>query len=433
MIPKNLMRPDFLKKQRWLGFLGNFNGSVARISLIGLLLLGFLASAYLFIPQMFPAVYRLDDGEAVAGVVGEELASTTTEKVFVATHLPTPKPLRAIYMTSWVAGTGYWRDSLKKLVKETELNAVVIDIKDYSGTIAFDIENSLIDEIAAEENRIPDIKEFIVGLHENGIYVIGRMQVFQDPKLVKARPDLAVKRESDGGVWKDHKGLSWIDAGARFAWDYNAAIAEESYKLGFDEINFDYIRFPSDGNMKDISYPFSEERIVADPVGGKSAVIREFFSYIREKLHDKGIILSADLFGMTTTNADDLNIGQRLEDALSYFDYVAPMVYPSHYPPTFLGYANPTLYPYEVVKYSMDSAVVKVNNLLLATTTVSADIGERVSKNQLRPWLQDFDYRAVYGPEEVRAQIQATYDAGLDSWMLWDAANKYTPSALLPE
>ena len=133
-----------------------------------------------------------------------------------------------------------------------------------------------------------------------------------------------------------------------------------------------------------------------------------------------GIKISADLFGMTTTNTDDLNIGQILEDALNNFDYVSPMVYPSHYPPTFLGFAKPAEKPYEVVKYSMDQAFTRAIN---ASSTPL----------KLRPWLQDFDLGAVYTADMVRAQIQATYDAGLNSWMIWDAGNTYTVGAFLPE
>jgi len=147
--------------------------------------------------------------------------------------------------------------------------------------------------------------------------------------------------------------------------------------------------------------------------------LQEFFSYLSEKLRleNPKIVLSADLFGMTATNYDDLNIGQVLEYATPYFDYVAPMVYPSHYPTGFNGWQNPNHYPYEVVKFSMDIAVERLNN---ATT----------SPLKLRPWLQDFDYGGNYDEKEVRAQIQATYDAGLTSWMLWSASNKYTKEAL---
>jgi len=200
-------------------------------------------------------------------------------------------------------------------------------------------------------------------------------------------------------------------------WDYTVALARESYNIGFDELNFDYIRFPSDGNMQDIYFPFSENDIITDPDFGKAKVIKSFFAYLDEGLSDTGAVLSADLFGMTTTNKDDLNIGQLIEDADSHFEYIAPMVYPSHYPPTFNGYQNPALMPYEVVKFSMEEGIKR---LIAASSTPL----------KLRPWLQDFDLGAIYDEEKVRAQKQAVYDAGLTSWMLWDPAVQYTRSAL---
>lgn len=327
-----------------------------------------------------------------------------------ATHLVPPQPLKALYMTSYVAGNTARRALLLALVERTELNAVVIDIKDYSGTIAFPVEDPLLVAVGASENRIPDIREFIELLHEKGVYVIGRISVFQDPKLAAYRVDWAVLRASDNGVWHDRKGLSWIDVGAREAWEYTVALAKESYALGFDELNFDYVRFPSDGSMNDIAYPWSGTRI-------KSEVLGDFFKYLASELKPTSAVLSADLFGMTTTNKDDLNIGQVLEVALRHFDYVAPMVYPSHYPEDFLGIANPAAEPYRVIRYSLDRAWER------ASTT----------PEKIRPWLQDFDLGADYTAEMVRAEMQAVYDAGFTSWMLWDPSNHYTKDALLSE
>jgi hypothetical protein len=332
----------------------------------------------------------------------------------VVTHVETPESVRAIYMTSWVAGTTKWRADLASLIDTTELNSLVIDIKDYTGAISFKVEDPYLVGIGSYENRIPDVREFIAELHKKNIYVIGRISVFQDPLLVKKRPDLAVRTASDKNVaWKDYKGISWLDAGSKEVWDYVVALAREAHANGFDEINFDYIRFPSDGNMRDIYYPMSEGKV-------KREVMREFFAYVNDQLHESGMKTSADFFGMTTTNTDDLNIGQVLEDALPNFDYVSPMVYPSHYPPTFMGLLKPAEEPYAVVKYSMDHAVARAK----AAST---------SPLKLRPWLQDFNLGATYDAAKVRAQMQATYDAGLNSWMLWSAANRYTVGALKVE
>ncbi len=392
--------------------------------------------SYFTLPALFTVRYE---------EVKTPTATSTLEKKetgFVATHVATPAAVKGIYMTSWIAGSKKSRDSLVKIADTTEINSVIIDVKDYTGKIAFEVLDPYLQKFNSVEKRIPDIRDFIATLHNKGIYVIGRICVFQDPHMVKLKPDLAVKRESDGGVWKDFKGISWLDVGAKDVWKYAVAIGIEAYRNGFDELNFDYIRFPSDGNMKDIRYPFSGKK-------PKPEVLREFFAYLNKELKSSGPsassgqapVLSADLFGMTTTNTDDLNIGQVLENTLPYFDYVSPMVYPSHYPPRFMGFANPAAKPYEVVKFSMDSAVRRA----IATSTVIALYGEEplstttkpllyrkeaFDQKKLRPWLQDFNLGATYTASMVRAQIQATYDAGLDSWMLWNAANHYTAAAL---
>lgn len=332
---------------------------------------------------------------------------------FIVTHIETPSQVKAIYMSSWVAGTPSFRNKLVKLIEETELNSVIIDIKDYTGKVSFEINKPPFSTVGSTENRIPDIREFIGMLHEKGIYVIGRISVFQDPHLIEIWPEEAVKKSSDTSVlWRDHKGIGWLDAGSTRVWEYVADLARESHAVGFDEINFDYIRFPSDGNMKDIYYPHSEDKV-------KSDVIRSFFEFINKEFSsgDKKIVTSADLFGMTATNTDDLNIGQILEDGLNNFDFVAPMVYPSHFPNNWGGLPNPAEEPYEVIYRSMSKAVERAKAL-------------GVDEKKLRPWLQDFNLGAIYTEDLVRAQIQATYDVGLDSWMLWDPKNIYTRSAL---
>lgn len=406
----------------------NILSKKTRRLLLSFFLLTFFLFLFFWIPTLIPTKYN-------STVANKEEVKKEEENIFKATHVKTPNQVKALYMTSWVAGTPSFRKKVIDIIDRTEINSVVIDIKDYTGKISFDVEDPYLIKIGASEKRIPDIKEFVKTLHDKNIYVIGRISVFQDPHLVGKRPDLAVRKASDKSVWKDHKGISWLDAGSKEVWDYVIAIAKESHRIGFDELNFDYIRFPSDGNMNDISYPFSEEKILADKEHGKAIVMENFFRYLSFKLKkETGAPISADLFGMTTTNSDDLNIGQVLERTLPYFDFVAPMVYPSHYPKTFNGFSNPAANPYEVVKYSMDFAVkraVALDNVGVATTSPLFTKTTSKSVKKLRPWLQDFDLGATYTAEMVRKQIQATYDSGLTSWMLWDAANTYTESALL--
>jgi hypothetical protein len=338
---------------------------------------------------------------------GEILAEVLKPKT---SHISTPDSVRAIYMTSWVAATPSLRANLLQIIDETEINAVVIDIKDYTGKISFAVRDPELQKIGSAENRIKDIDAFIESLHDRGVYVIGRLSAFQDAYMTEHRPDLAVKRESDGKVWRDRKGISWIDASAPDMWEYLVRIAEESHARGFDEINFDYIRFPSDGNMQDIAYPFTKTN--------KPQALENFFAYVAKEFEDSDIVLSADLFGMVTSNTDDLGIGQVLERALPYFDYIAPMVYPSHYPTGWHGFKNPAAHPYEVIKISMSDGIKRAEAM-------------GVSPLKLRPWIQDFNLGADYTAEMVRAQIKATYDIGLTSWMIWDPANTYTRAALL--
>lgn len=359
--------------------------------------------------------------------------ASTTPPAFVVTHVNTPEPLKGIYMSSWAAGSSKFRPHLFDLVDTTEVNAVVIDVKDYTGRISFNVEDPELAKIGASENRIPDIKEFIDKLHKKNVYVIGRISVFQDSYMMNVHPEWAVKTK-EGGVWKDFKGVKWLDAGAKPVWEYAARIGREAYAVGFDELNFDYIRFPSDGNLEDISYSWAEGR-------QRTEIIKDFYAFMHHEFVGSGIPISADLFGLTTSAEGDLGIGQILEYALDSFDYVAPMVYPSHFGPGFDGYAKPAQHPYEIIYSSMSSAVKKA----LSTTTKSLLLAEEpiastspqlytkktYDKNKLRPWLQAFDLGAIYTPEMVRKQIQATYDVGLTSWMLWNAASVYDKNALL--
>ncbi|NTV44911.1 MAG: hypothetical protein HGA67_04485 [Candidatus Yonathbacteria bacterium] len=398
--------------------------------LLGALFLGVASFAYLGAPFL-SLRYNAGESSDGAGVFSAFGTDKTKEaqmpKVISAAHVPIPKPVKALYMTACAAATPSLREHIVGLATSSAINAVIIDIKDYSGTVSF---HTGVPELEDSTENAPgcvvkDMKEFVADLHAKDIYVIGRVTVFQDPYYAPKHPSLAVQRASDRGVWKDRKGISFVDVSARPYWDHVVLLAKTSYLAGFDEINFDYVRFPSDGNMKDIYFPASNTLLANDPENGKAEALKAFFVYLSAALRDTawlpegdtGPVLSADLFGMTTTNTDDLNIGQVLEYVAPYVDFIAPMVYPSHYPKGFNGYSDPNAHCYDIIKFSMDKAVARMKA-----------IGEDPLK--LRPWLQDFDYPVPYTPGMVSAQIKATYDAGLTSFMLWDPANKYTPSIL---
>ena len=334
-----------------------------------------------------------------------------------------PKVVKAVYLTGWSGGNEAKIREVVSLSKAGKINAVVVDIKDFSGqTFVFPRPNALLKR-----------------LHDENIYVIARLAVFQDQVLTKARPELAVKSIKLGqsatasdDLWRDNKGLAWIDPAASASWGYNIEIARDAWDRGFDEINFDYIRFPTDGDMPDRKFP------VWDGKRLMSSVMREFFRAIRSELPEA--VISADLFGLAATSFYDFGVGQMIEDAYDHFDFVSPMLYPSHFPLSFLGppmqsslsadleYKKPAEHPYEVVRKSMDTAILRLESRL-------------GSKAALRPWLQDFDLGADYDADKVRAQIQAVVDSfggenppagGVDyrGFMLWNPANVYTHEAL---
>jgi len=358
---------------------------------------------------------------------GAESKSAIVEEKPV--HLPTPDVVKGLYMTACAAATPSFRERLVKMADETEINSLIINVKDETGKISFETQDETLKGTVSNSCLVSDMKEFIQLLHKKNIYAIARIAVFQDPYLAKTSPYTAVKNGA-GGTWKDKKGLSWVSPCSKDVWDYIVKISKEAEKIGFDELNFDYIRFASDGNMANISYPLCDMKI------SKQELLENFFKYLSENLKETKIPLSADLFGFVSTNLDDLNIGQVLEKAAPHFDYICPMVYPSHYPPTYNGFKNPADHPYEVIKLAMDTAVRRLLNQEaglspFATTTpqFSEEETKRIS-SKIRPWLQDFDLGADYTADMIRKEKQAVYDAGLSSWLLWDPANKYTKEAL---
>ncbi len=367
----------------------------------------------------------------VAGIKSDK--NEKKEEIPEVSHIATPKHVKSIYMSACYAGSRELREGLAKLVDDTELNSIIIDIKDFSGKISF-LPNDSWDGYLSDTCSAKDMKDFIKNLHDRGIYVIGRITSFQDPYFAKLHPEIAVKKSSDKTkLWEDRKGIQYLDPSAPLTIEHLTKLAIDSYDAGFDEINFDYIRFPSDGNMKDIYFPFSEGK-------DKAVVMEDVYKSLSLNLKPKGIVISADLFGMVTTNTDDLNIGQVLERALPYFDYIAPMVYPSHYPPNFNGWKDPNKVPYELIKFVMSAAVKRTvattttvptfDGVKIASTSPQLYTKESFDAQKMRPWIQDFDYGGNYDIAEVKAQIKATYDSGLTSWMLWSPSNKYTVGAL---
>lgn len=332
-------------------------------------------------------------------------------------HIEIPEFVKAIYLTSATVGHDRRFGELTDLVERTELNAMVIDVKNWRGELAFSPNDESLVPYADEDPEIRDLEATTAMLKEKGVYLIARIFVFQDPSFAEKRPDLAVQRVG-GGSWRDWRGVLWLDPSAKDVWKYNAAVAKEVFARGFDEVQFDYIRFPSDGPMSSIVYPFYDGALT------KYEVMEQFFSYLDTELRVKnGIPTSVDLFGLTMWNLDtDMNIGQRLVDAAPHFDFISPMVYPSHYPDGYNGFGNPAAYPYEIIHSNMVKGVEFIESI--RETSSNPD-----SIATVRPWLQDFDLGANYDRTKIIAQMDATTDGGGSGWIFWNARNVYTESA----
>ena len=333
--------------------------------------------------------------------------------------------MKGIYLSFWSTTLKERMDTVLQLAENGSINAVVIDVKDAAGRVGFNTEVPEAIGHGARHRVIRDLGGLVARLRNAGLYVIARIVVFTDPILAKARPDLAVhsraKRSgaestlSEATLWLDERNLAWLDPGAREVWDYNVAIARDVLRSGVDELNFDYIRFPTDGDLNDMYFPLTAEETP------KRRVIRSFFAYLRTQFPRAR--LSADLFGLVTVTRDDLGIGQVVEDVYDYFDYVCPMVYPSHYADGYNGFENPAEHPYEVVYSALKGARERLQ----------AHAATGAKRAQLRPWLQDFDIGAVYDAAMVRKQIRAVEDAmGEDysGFLLWSPSNRYSTDAL---
>ena len=395
--------------------------------------------------------------------------------------------VKGIYVTGAMAGTS-GMDDLIALVDRTELNTMVIDVKNDDGRVVYEMDTPMVSEIGSSKKLVSDMPGLIQKCKEHDIYLIARIVAFKDPFLAENRTDLALHDES-GNLFRDSSGLAWVNPYKEEVWKYLLEIAEEAVAIGFDEIQFDYIRFATDSGMKNVDFgPEAEGK-------SREAVITEFVEYASERLHSQGISVSADVYGIVIDSELDASlVGQNYYEMSKYLDYISPMVYPSHYGPGNLGLAVPDAQPYETIYRSMSASrrvlaglegpeeeveAVSGNDIPLKTEDVSGnDVSQdaavesvgvvsqetaAVSGNgavsagartelpdpkemepaeeiraQVRPWLQDFtatwvDGHITYGPEEIRAQIQAVYDAGYEEWILWNAANRYTEGGLLPE
>lgn len=318
----------------------------------------------------------------------------------------TPK---ALYLTFWGIGNRTLRESALKLIEETELNALVIDVKSDRGMIPYKSSIPIASQVDAQRIiTVKDIKGLIKSLKEKGIYLIARIVVFKDDLLALAMPDLAVKTRG-GEIWRDGEKLAWVDPFKKDVWDYDINIAVEAAQYGFDEIQFDYVRFPDAAGLV-FSMPNTEENRIKAVSG--------FLMEAKKRLVPYNVFLAADIFGYVCWNLNDTDIGQKLENLAPILDFLSPMLYPSGFQYGIPGYRNPVANPHEIVYLSLKKAQDRTH----------------LPSVRFRPWLQAFrDYafdRRYFKGLQIREQIDAAEKFGSHGWMLWNPHNIYYPDGL---
>lgn len=364
-----------------------------------------------------------DDGSFRLGGVPEDGTIVIHRVGYAEAELPIPDNLRvevqlspfrvkAIYVSAHVAALeDLWAEKLA-IADSTEVNAIVLDLKDSTGHVFYKTSVPLASQIGAVDEKFdPAVR--LKEMKDRGIYTIARIVVFEDPILAEARPDLAIHDLATGRLWTTWNGLAWVNAHERDVWQYNIDLAVEAAKLGFDEIQLDYIRFPSDGLLENADYgdEFANET--------RLEAISGFLEQMQRAIAPTGAYLAIDIFGLTMWDDDDGGIGQNVVALEPYVDVICPMIYPSHFNPGDLGLDIPNNHPYEVILWSLSSGAEKIPH----------------AKYKLRPWLQDFSYGEgiEYGDAEVLAQIQAADEFGSTGWMLWAPDNEYSVGGLAPQ
>lgn len=312
-------------------------------------------------------------------------------------------------------------DELIELCDTTEINAMVIDIKDDTGYILYDTGNQMINEIKGRSPYIHDLKSFVQKLKDHNIYCIARIVTFKDSVTTKARPNMAIKTQS-GEIFVDGDGERWLNPYNQEVRNYLISIAKEAAEAGFDEIQFDYLRMSSSDKLANADFGDIPEGMT------KMDAVTQFVQYACEELKPLGVFVSGDVFATIINSvADGERIGQSYVNLSRYLDYICPMTYPSHYNFGYGGLKYPDTKPFQLLLIEMRASQKKLSV-----------IGEGEHKAGVRPWLQDFTANWLgsgkyleYGPKELRAQISAVYSAGYSEWILWNAVMQYSKEGLL--
>jgi hypothetical protein len=322
-----------------------------------------------------------------------------------------------LYVNAWAFGSPkLWH--LVRLADSTEVNAFVVDVKDDTGCLLYDSRVEVARQIGATRCiRTRDVRARLDTLKAHDIYAIARIVVAKDPLLAERRPQWSVQQRDVGGLWRDRIGTAWVDAYNDSVWIYAAQLAEEAVHLGFDEVQFDYVRFPDEPREAMVTAIFPARKKGET----QRSAVRASVAMIVQRLEPLGVPVTFDVFGLTASATGDLGIGQVWEDFTSVADVVLPMVYPSHYYPGAYGYARPNANPYAIVKNALREAI---------------DRSRPQAKSALiRPFLQAFTLgRRLprYTPHEIREQIRAAEELGIESWVLWNPRSVYQRDSLRP-
>lgn len=328
-----------------------------------------------------------------------------------------PVKVKGIYVTNQIVGTDYMED-LINLADTTEINTMVLDVKDDHGKISYAMDNALAKEIGAVTNTITDMKGLVKELKDRDIYLIARIVAFKDPLLAEQRLSMAIKN-SDGSIYRDKNGDGWVNPYRKDVWDYLVDIASQAAEVGFDEVQFDYIRFSTGNGIAKADFG------KAAASKSKIEIISEFTKYVYDKLHPLGIYVSADVYGAIISSPIDSElVGQDYVEMAKYLDYICPMIYPSHFAEGNYGIAYPDLEPYNIIKKVLNASKKKLDQI---------PVGEHCAI--VRPWLQDFtaswiEHHLEYGGREIREQINGVYSVDYEEWLLWNAGCKYSENGL---
>jgi hypothetical protein len=353
-------------------------------------------------------VFHLDgSGETLkvkaAGYKRQELPASSQGDQQVEFSLE-PFKVKALYLTVYGTAVSRIRDAALAAIEKNNMNALVIDVKGDGGFIPFKVDLPLAEEIGAQKTiLVKDMKAAVTALKEKNLYLIARIVVFKDNFLATAKPGLAV-RTKGGGIFRDRERLRWTEPLKREVWDYNIAIAKIAAELGFDEIQFDYVRFPDNRGVA-FSKPVNENI--------RTETITEFLQTAHKALAPYNVLVGADIFGYVCWNTNDTDIGQKIVPLVNAVDVVCPMLYPSGYTWGIPNYRNPVKHPYEIVYLSLKRAQERTG----------------VSPLKFRPWIQAFrDYAFGGGnfeEDRMRIQIKASEDFGSSGYMFWNARNIY--------